>query len=197
MKSLINSRVGCMFLTLMVLTSTAGYAQDENFQLAIRNVTQPTSNTLKFDVYLLDTDALPPFELASCQLGFLLNSSIYSIGTLSATIDNAGSGLVADQQFTSAPDVVGSLTDYPGLTLIRLAANSGPPIPPGAGKGTIISTSGYGTLLTHFILTSTVDFTPNSRPNLIFCSSSVNQSKRIYRCRRYPVNCYTWHKCYR
>ncbi len=128
---------------------------------------------MEFDVYLLDTDAIQPFELASCQLGFLLNSSIYNGGILSVAIINTGSGLNPDQQFASAPDVVSSLPGYPGQTLIRLAANSGPPVPPGAGDGTIISTSGNGTLLTHFTLTSTVDFTANSTPNLIFCSSSV------------------------
>ena len=134
MKSLINSRVRCIFLTLMVLTSTAGYAAVEDFQLSVRNVTQTASNTLEFDVYLLDTDPAQQFELASCQLGFLLNSSIYSGGILSVGINNSLSGLNNDQQFTSAPDVVSSLLGYPGQTLIRLAANSGPPIPPGAGE---------------------------------------------------------------
>ena len=197
MKSLINSRVGCMFLTLMVLTSTASYGAVEDFQLSVRNVTQTASNTLEFDVYLLDTDAIQPFELASCQLGFLLNSSIYSGGILSVAINNTFSGLTPDQQFASAPDIVSSLPGYPGQTLLRLAANSGPPIPPGAGDGTVISISGDGTLLTHFILTSTVDFTINStvQPHILFKFSRLttlsNQDKRIYRCCRYSVNSYS------
>ena len=54
-------------------------------------------------------------------------------------------------------------------TLIRLAGRT----PPGTGNGTVISTSGNGTLLTHFVLTSTVTFTASSTPNIVFCSSSV------------------------
>ena len=171
MKSLINSRVRCMFLTLIALTSTASYAAVEDFELSVRNVKQTTSNTLEFDVYLLDTDNTETFEFAGCQLGFLLNSSIYNGGVLTITIDNTSSGFDSDQQYVYTPDVVSSLAGYSGLTLIRLAANSEPPFPPGAGSGTVITTTGNGTLLTHFIMTSSVDFTPNSTADIEFCSS--------------------------
>ncbi len=173
MNRLINSRVGSMFLTLIVLSGAVCYAGVEDFQLSVRNLTQPTPNRIEFDIYLLDTDPGQPFELSGCQIGLLLNSLIYNGGVLSVAIDNTGSGMVPDQQFLSAPDVVSSLAGYPGLTLIRLAGNTGPPIPPGAGSGTVISTTGYGTLLTHFIVTSTVDFTPNSTPDLNFTSGSA------------------------
>ena len=162
-----------LVLAAFVLTGSIANAAVGDFVLSVRNVTQPTSKTLEFDVYLLDSDPGQPFELSGCQIGLLLNSSIYNGGVLSVAINNAGSGLVPDQQFASVPDVVGSLAGYPGLSLIRLAGNTAPPIPPGAGSGTVISTTGYGTLLTHFIVTSTVDFTPNSTPDLIFTSESA------------------------
>jgi hypothetical protein len=157
----------------MVLSGAVCYAGVEDFQLSVRNLTQPAPNRIEFDVYLLDTDPGQPFELSGCQIGFLLNSLIYNGGVLSVAIDNTGSGLVPDQQLVSAPDVVSSLAGYPGMTLIRLAGNTGPPIPPGAGSGTVISTTGFGTLLTHFIVTSSVDFTPNSTADLSFTAGSA------------------------
>lgn len=144
-------------------------AQDENFRLAVVNLQQTDVNRIEFDVYLLDTDAGTPFELASCQLGFLLNSSIYSGGTLSAAIDNAGSGLNSSQTFTASPSVASSVPGYSGLTLIRLAGRT----PPSAGNGTIISTSGNGTFFTHFILTGSKSFISNTTPDLTFTSNSV------------------------
>ncbi len=61
------------------------------------------------------------------------------------------------------------LTGYPDQTLIRLAAG----LPVSAGSGTIISTVSPGTLLTHFIITSTVDFAANSTPNITFTASTA------------------------
>ena len=160
-------------MAAFVLTCSIANAAVGDFVLSVRNVTQPTTKTLEFDVYLLDSDPGQPFELSGCQIGILLNSLIYNGGVLSVAINNTGSDLVPDQQFVSAPEVVSSLVGYTGLALIRLAGNTGPPIPPGAGSGTVISTTGYGTLLTHFIVTSTVDFTPNSTPDLIFTSGTA------------------------
>lgn len=141
----------------------------DEYELSVQNLTQPTDRTIEFDVYLLDTDPLQPLELASVQLGFLLNSDIYTGGTLSAAISNTGSGLIPAQQFTALPGIVQSVQGYPNQTLLRLAGR----VPPGAGNGTIISSTGNGTLLTHFILTSTVAWTPNSLASLVFTSSSA------------------------
>ena len=96
-------------------------------------LTQPTDNTIEFDVFLLDTDPSQSFQLASLQLGFLFSSGIYSGGSLTVTINNAGSGLLASQQFTASPSVVASLTGYPDQTLIRLAGNTPP------GTATVLS----------------------------------------------------------
>lgn len=140
-----------------------------NFELSVRNMNQTALNILEFDVYLLDTDADKTLELASCQLGFLFDSRIYSGGSITAAMDNSGSGLNSLQKFSGTPGVVTTLAGYPDLTLIRIAGR----LPPGAGNGTIISASGYGTLLTHLILTGSVNFATGSRPGLTFTASTT------------------------
>ena len=171
MKSLINMRAGAMMLMLILLSGTSAWADVDDYILSVRNVSH-TTNTIDFDLYLLDTDNAQALEFAALQMGLLLNSSIYGTGTLTVNYSNAGSGLDGDQQFVGSADVVGSLAGYPGQTLIRLMPNSIPPVPPGAGSGTVISAIGNGTFLTHFTITSSVSFTPNTRPDMIFCASS-------------------------
>jgi subtilisin family serine protease len=139
------------------------------FLLTAENLIQTAPNTLEFDVYLLDADPNVPFELASIQLGFLINSEIYTGGALTASYNNTGSGLIPAQQFAAAASVVSTLTGYPNLTLLRLAGRT----PPGTGNGTIISPVNP-TLITHFTLTSSVPFTPGSTANLTFTSNTVS-----------------------
>jgi hypothetical protein len=155
------------FSTATAQAYYAPLAQDD-FLLSVENLTQPTANTIEFDVYLKDTDPSQTFEMASIQLGFLLNSGIYAGGTLAATYNNTNSGLLVPQQFTANTSIVTTINGYPGQTLIRLAGKT----PPGAGNGTIISTTGFGTLVTHFTLTSSVPFAENSLANLTFTSST-------------------------
>ncbi|HOP00451.1 MAG TPA: fibronectin type III domain-containing protein, partial [Bacteroidales bacterium] len=169
MKRSIINLIRYTFVAVLVTFTGIVKGQIGSFEISVRNITQTASNRLEFDVYLLDADPLQPFQLASCQLGFLLNSLIHAGGTLSAAIDNTGSGLNASQQFSATPSVATGLAGYPNQTLIRLAGRT----PPGAGNGTIISTTGSGTLLTHFILTSSVDFAESSTPDITFTSSSA------------------------
>jgi len=145
-------------------------AQIDNFEISIRNVTQTAQNVLEFDVFLLDKDPGQTFELGSIQLGLLFNSLIYSGGTVTVAYDNTGSGLNSSQQFSATLSVVSSLSGYPNQTLIRLAGRT----PPGAGNGTIISTTGFGTLVTHFRITSSVNFASGTTPNLEFCPSTAS-----------------------
>ena len=158
---------------LFVVSGTVLRAQIESFNITVRNLTQTGSKTIEFDVYLQNTDQTRDFELANCQLGFLVNSLIYSGGNLSAKIDNSRSDLESYQQYTAKPSVESKLSGYPDQTLVRLAQT-----PNITRLGTIISKKAPGTLLTHFILTSSVDFTINSTPNLIFISSS--ESSPLY-----------------
>jgi hypothetical protein len=173
MKSLINSKTGAMLLVLMALSGTTAWADVDDFVLSVRDVTQPTANTIEFNLWLLDTDNTQTFEFAALQMGLLVNSSIYGTGTLTVSYSNTGSGLDAAQQFAGSIDVVSPLTGYDGKTLIRLMANSIPPVPPGAGTGTVISSVGDGTLMAHFTIESSISFTPNSRAGLEFCSGTA------------------------
>jgi len=141
----------------------------DDFLLSVQNMKKTALNKLEFDVFLLDTDASHSFELGNTQLGFLLNSNIFTGGTISVAISNTNTGLNDTQKFTSIPSVTSSLSENPGQTLIRLAGRSSP----GSGNGTIISTTGNGTLLTHYTITSSVNFTPNTTPGITFTSSGV------------------------
>lgn len=176
MRKLLTQLIKALLLFVMVLSFTVSNAQlnyapvaTEDFNLTVQNLTQTAPNKLEFDVYLLDTDPGQPFELASTQLGFLFNSGIYAGGTVTAAIDNTNSGLIPAQQFIAAASIVSTLNGYPGLTLLRMAGR----VPPGAGNGTIISQVGFGTLLTHFTVTSTIPWTANSTSNFIFNSNTV------------------------
>lgn len=160
-------------LILFLFLGSSLLAQGGNFNITVRNLVQTANNKLEFDVFLINTNAGTPFELASCQLGFILNAGIFSGGTLAAAIDNSTSGLVPSQQFTATPIVSTGLTGYPGKAIIKLAGKT----PAGAGSGTIISSSGYGTILTHFILTANMDFVGNTTPDISFTpSTAVNPS---------------------
>ena len=152
-----------------LLLPVAAMAQNSDYSLSVKNLTQPTDRTIEFDVYLLDTNAGATFELASTQLGFLFNSGIYTGGTLSASISNTGSGLNVAQQFSAIPSLVSSLAGYPNMTLLRLAGRT----PPGAGGGTIISQTGDGTLVTHFTLANSVPWIAGTTPNITFTSSTA------------------------
>jgi hypothetical protein len=138
------------------------------FSVDVESVAQTAPNKLEFDVYLWSFFNLDPFELAYFQFGWFINSGICNGGTLSLTYSNANSGLLPIQQLNEAPIVVNSVPGYPGLTLLEQPGRT----PPGAGNGTVISSPYPGTLMAHYILTSSVPFTAGSRPNLIFTESS-------------------------
>jgi Secretion system C-terminal sorting domain len=156
--------------TLLVLLFSFSKAKAGvgDFEISIQNITQSATNKLEFDVYLLDTDTDNDFYLSTIQFGFLINSDIYTGGTLSVAIDNTGSGLGVFQYFYNTPQLA---TDagFPDQTLIKFAGElSQVPL----AKCTLISKVSTGTLLTHFIITNTIDFTANSTPDFIFTSST-------------------------
>lgn len=155
---------------VVVTINQSFQAGSDDFLLSARNMAQTSPNTLEFDVYLLNTNPSQPFELAGLQFGLFLNSSIYTGGVLTASYNNTGSGLIPLQQFSANTSIVEFATGvYADHTLIRLASR----MPVGYGNGSIISTADYGTLVTHFIITSSVPFTENSTANLTFLSNTV------------------------
>ncbi|MBL7905901.1 MAG: hypothetical protein JNL22_12835 [Bacteroidales bacterium] len=155
---------------VVVTINQAFQSGSDDFLLSARNLEQTSPNTLEFDVYLLNTNPSQPFELAGLQFGLFLNSSIYTGGVLTASYNNTGSGLIPLQQFSANTSIVEFATGvYADHTLIRLASR----MPVGYGNGSIISTADYGTLVTHFIITSSVPFTENSTANFTFLSNTV------------------------
>lgn len=141
-----------------------------SFSLSVQNLVQTAPNVLEFDVYLLNS--LPSgtsFELAKIQLGFLINASIHTGGTLTLTLNNADSGLTPFQQFTSSgTGVTEPLRTYPTKTLLQ---QSGQDLP-GLGNGTLISSIAPGTKLVHYTLTNSVNFVSNTVPGLVFISTT-------------------------
>jgi len=99
-----------LIILFIFISGTLLHAQSQSFNLTVQNIIQTGGRTLEFDVFLQNTDPSQSFELASCQLGFLMNSLIYTGGNLSAKIDNSGSGLNENQQFTVKPVVEYSLS---------------------------------------------------------------------------------------
>jgi hypothetical protein len=151
------------FKARYVALSSSGY------KLTIQNITQLTDRTIDFDVYLQDTDPLPAqtFEISSAQLGLLFNLGI-STGTLSLTMNNTGSVLVASgQQFPSSGLLVAP-AGAPNQVLLRVSGRSTT-----AGLGAIISKVGIGSFLSHFTITSTTAWVTGTYPNLIFLSDQV------------------------
>jgi hypothetical protein len=150
------------------------------FELSIRNVVQTTDRSLEFDIFLLDAAGDQDFELASFQAGILLNSDIFSGGTLSASLISGSSTLIS-QEIPKTIDLVNTLTTSPNQSLIRLAGRAAP----GTGNGTVLSNTFPGSCIIRLRLTSSVPFISNSIADLTFTSSSVTNPLYATRVARY------------
>lgn len=140
-----------------------------DYLLSVQNLTQTAPNKLEFDIYLLDTDPTEPFILNLISFGFLFNSGIYSGGVATVAMDNTNSQLNPFQALYVDP-ILETNTKYPNQTLLSLASFDPVSI---ANRRTTISTTGYGTLITHLIITNSVPFVDKSTPDIVFCSSAV------------------------
>lgn len=135
----------------------------------MQNDEQVSDRILEFDLYLQDADANEPFELAIIQAGITLNPNIYNGGTVSISILAGTSQLVAAQQPTS---VVWSQAQ----NCIKLTPRSGP----GAGNGTIISTTAPGTRICRLRITNSEAFTANSTADLTFSFTTVPYPTKVF-----------------
>ncbi|MRR20445.1 hypothetical protein EG827_09680, partial [bacterium] len=169
MKNKIRYWIVLLSMPLFLLSGRDAYAGPEDYQLAVRNVIQTAPDRIEFDVFLLDTDPLNDFWLSTEQFGILFNSAIYAGGTISAAIVNTGSGLGPFQVIYQNPGIETNAA-YSGQTLITLVGNVA--VVP-LGQCTLISKTSPGTLITHFVLTSTVNFASGSTPGFVFTSSTA------------------------
>ncbi|NLA49301.1 MAG: hypothetical protein GX876_07540, partial [Bacteroidales bacterium] len=152
---------------LLVFPGTFLRAGVRDFIISIRNVTQTASNRLEFDLYIVDTDPDQDFQYATSQIGLLLNSGIYEGGDIDVAIDNRDSKILP--QFTARPRISKIPVIARGKTYIELdGANVSP-----FGNGMTIEKVEPGTLMTRFIITSSVDFTINTTPDIEFTGSNM------------------------
>lgn len=152
----------------------------QEFELTIRNIVQTTDRILEFDIFILNTGDIQDFELASIQAGIMINSSIFSDGSISASIVSGTSTLNSSQVPTST-SFVQTLSGFPGLSLIRLAGRAAP----GTGHGSIVSSAGQGDRVIRLRLTSSVPFTSNSTADLAFTSVTALNPLYATRIARY------------
>jgi hypothetical protein len=121
----------------------------QSFTYTIQNEVQTSDRTLEFDLYLLNTDAATPIQIASVQSGIFVNSAIANGGTITSSIVSGSSDMNLSQQ----PSAISGITNTAGY-YVRIAAKSYP----GCGNGTIMSTTYPGTKLCRVKLTNTTAF---------------------------------------
>ena len=110
----------CFYVSAEAQVSTS-------FQYTIANQTNST-DWLEFDLLLLNLDNTLPFQLTTVQTGILVNSAIFSGGSITPTLIAGASTLNPSQQPTA-------ITFTQSANCIKIAAKT----PPGCGAGTIIS----------------------------------------------------------
>jgi len=156
-------------LLLIILPFLRVNAQISAFDITIRNDVQISDKVMVFDVYLLDLDASQQFELASVQAGIVVNSGIYNGGTITVDVVAGYSDLSNSAQWPT------SLIWSQAQNTIKLTPKSNP----GAGNGSIISTSAPGNRICRIRITNSVSFTPNSHANLTFNFTTAPYPTRI------------------
>jgi hypothetical protein len=83
MRNILTKFFKTVSLLLVTLTSLQVNAQN-SFNYTLENDVQVSDRIMEFDLYLLDTDPVTPFELAAIQAGIIVNSGIYNGGTISS-----------------------------------------------------------------------------------------------------------------
>lgn len=133
------------------------------------------------------------------SLGCCFNSLIYSGGTISGSYDNTGSGLNLSQQFNSTLSIVNSITGYPNLTSFKAGRQDAS----GNREWNYNLFFRDGTLVTRIALTSSVNFTSGTTPDITFCPSTAinplyrNEGFAVPGNHQYSSGCISWIKCNR
>jgi len=159
MRNLIYSTIKTISFLSFILVFNFSFAQNSpskvnDFKCFITSDIETSKNILEFDLYLLDSDSSTPFELASIQLGLLVNPAIYNDGDISVSFIDGSSELIDAQKPSS---MVFSQTS----NIIKIAARINNPVPgtvPPSTRGTIISAKYPGTRVCRIRLTNTKSF---------------------------------------
>lgn len=155
-------------LLLLCLGSVSAYSQTPTYEYRLINDIQVSDSIYEFDIYLLQTGSTT-LEVANTQVGVNFNNSIRNGGTLTFSL-NAGTSEFNSSQIPS------SFSVDTANHILRIAPKSNP----GAGNGTIISSTGNGTRFGRFKVRNTVPFatvTPNLSWN--FTSSGGKYPSRL------------------
>ncbi|NBP75155.1 MAG: hypothetical protein EBU61_03880, partial [Crocinitomicaceae bacterium] len=152
----------------MLMVSTVR-AQSPSYKMSIANDILVSPNVYEFDWYVQRTGTTP-FELASVQMGLGFDVSILNGGTATATLISGTSALSNPSQ-TPTSIAIGSTTNTVGGISYRYI-NVAPTLPPGAGNGSIISSTGNcqapGTRIIRVRITNSVPFASGTSCNHIF-----------------------------
>jgi len=163
-------RAAGITILLLLLAVTGLYAQIPTYLSELRNDIQVDSHTYEYDIYLLRTGSTV-FELTSMQCGLNINPSAINGGTITVSLVSGTSELLIYQ----IPGPI-KFTFTAAKNSINMTAMSGP----GAGSGTVISNTGYGTRVGRIRISNSVDF-GSVQPNLTWgwAISKVNVITRV------------------
>lgn len=162
----LTSRIAIAIILLVPLFSMVGFAQNPSYDLIVKNLSLPSSNSIEFDLYIKHTNNPVPFEYSAGQYFFNFNSGISNGGALTYSI--IGSDLPSGLQPRS-PQVSGNQ--------LRLASN----VFPGAGNGFIMTNNpSPGTKIVRMRLQTTSSSLANVPLSLQWRSSLPDPYTKIY-----------------
>ena len=163
-------RAAGISIFLLLSTVISLFAQNPTYLCELRNDVQVDARTFEFDIYFLRTGSIP-WELTNFQFGININSGAANGGTIAVTLVSGTSELFIYQVPSAA-----KLTFTAAKNSINVTATPGP----GAGSGTIISNTGFGTRVGRIRLTNTKDF-GSVRPDLKwgFLIANVNVITKV------------------
>lgn len=171
-----------MFFLALFSFAMKAHAQPPTYQLSVSNEVLVNPSTYQFDVYLKRTGAIQ-LELANVQFGLGIDVTTIAGGTLTFSIVSPGATFcelnTAQQPSSVNPAGVGvgtaAQTQLIGGVTYRFM-NLNARINPGAGAGSIISSTGTcpaaGTRIGRFQLSNTVPFTSNSTFKHVFSTAA-------------------------
>ena len=161
-----------LVLITALLVSAGLSTQAQSVSYTIRNEVQTSDRTLEFDLFLLNSEASIPIQIAEFQAGIYVNPNIENGGTISASIVPGASDMKLSQQPTA-------------ITYASNCVKIATRMYPGCGNATVINTSAPGTRLCRVRLSNSVAFA-SQKANLGFCFSSRPYASMLF---YYNSNC--------
>jgi gliding motility-associated-like protein len=166
-RSLVRYLSTFIFFSFILVNFNYLISQVNSFNLSVRNILQTASDRFEFDIFILDADPSQSFELSEYQMGIMFNSRIITTGDINVTVNNSNSGLLPAQRISVNPQA-GLNTGLNNRGQISIPG----PARADRGEGTIISSTGNGTLMTRVTVTGAANFRSNTTVDLEFSSSN-------------------------